>query len=552
MAGEDVKINVGVGGEQSYTAALKNMNSSLRTLNAELKASQSAFGSQSGSMAGLQDKLSKLGGIYEQQQAKVQLIAQQLEEARGKYDENSTVVQKLRTQLANATTQMNQTAQQINETEGALDELAGAEEGAGSGAEEAGSAIEDEGSSAADSAGKNEQLHQALAKIGQLAGGALVAGLKATGAAMAALGAAAVAGTKAGFDMAKGAGQYADDLLTLSTQTGVSADKLQQWSYASRFVDTSVETMTGSMTKMLKNMNSAANGGKAAQESFDKLGVSITNTDGSLRGSEEVFWDAITALGNISNESERDALAMEIFGKSAKELNPLIEAGAEAWNQYASEAHAMGTVFTEDNLAKMGSFDDSMQRMNATATALKDSIGLNLIPVFQPLVDTAAASMGRVAWALQQGISPEEIPGLVQDLLNTFSSTLQSVEQIVADAMPVISAVISGVVGTLAAELPGILQTLLPAAMELLQTIVSAITDNMDQISALAGTIVSSLAGFLIENLPSLITSAGQLIGGIVDGIIAALPTLIPAGVEAVVQLAGTADTAQIEAFVQR
>ena len=98
---------------------------------------------------------------------------------------------------------------------------------------------------------------------------------------------------------------------------------------------------------------------EAAQKKFIDLGISIRDFDGNLRSSEDIFWDAIDALGQIENPTERDAAAMELFGKSAKELNPLIEAGSRAWREMGKEAQAMGTVFSEDNLQKMGAFDDA-------------------------------------------------------------------------------------------------------------------------------------------------------------------------------------------------
>ena len=121
--------------------------------------------------------------------------------------------------------------------------------------------------------------------------------------------------------------------------------------------------------------------------------------------------------------AERDALAMQLFGDSARELNPLIEAGSAAWREMGKEAQAMGTVFSDENIAKMGAFDDSMQRFSATGTALKNSIGLVMIPAFQPLIETATSAMGQVAVALQDGLEPDELPGILNGLLNMVTCT---------------------------------------------------------------------------------------------------------------------------------
>ena len=44
----------------------------------------------------------------------------------------------------------------------------------------------------------------------------------------------------------------------------------------------------------------------------------MTNADGSLRDSEAVYWEVIDALGRVSNETERDAIAMQLFGKAPR------------------------------------------------------------------------------------------------------------------------------------------------------------------------------------------------------------------------------------------
>ena len=151
-------------------------------------------------------------------------------------------------------------------------------------------------------------------------------------AAFAAVSAAAIAGGKALIEMTKEGAAYADTVLTESTVTGIATDKLQEYMYAAELVDVSTDTLTKSMAKQIKSMKAVQDGTKLSVEAYDKLGVSVTNADGSLRDSDTVYWEVIDALGKVENETERNALGMQFLGKSAQELNPLIEAGAERMN----------------------------------------------------------------------------------------------------------------------------------------------------------------------------------------------------------------------------
>ena len=90
---------------------------------------------------------------------------------------------------------------------------------------------------------------------------------------------------------------------------GIDTDSLQSLYYAAELVDVSVDTITSSVQKNIKSMGEAQRGSAMYAEAYEKLRVSITNTDGTLRNGTDVYWDVIDALGEMENESERDTTA---------------------------------------------------------------------------------------------------------------------------------------------------------------------------------------------------------------------------------------------------
>lgn len=539
MPDEGIGTRVSILGDKEYKAALSDINRSLAVLNSSMDASQSAFKGQENSMEALRDRSQRLQAVYDAQKQKIELIAAQLAKAKQEYGENSKQADALQIALNRATKQMNLTGAEIDKTNAAMEEAGNAGSEMTQGVQDAGKAVQDEGKQAKTAEVENSKLKEAMGKAGEVAEKALAAGCKAAAAAMGAMAAAAAAGVKAAFDMAQGAGTYADDLLTLSTQTGISAKSLQEWSYASNFVDTSVERVSDSMKDLSKHMAEGfADSSGSAYKNFVQLGVSIKDFDGNMRGTEDVFWDAIDALHNMEAGAERDALAMSLFGDSARELNPLIEAGSAAFKGMSAEAAQMGVVFSDEALAAMGSFDDSMQRVKQSSEGLKNAIGLTLIPAFQPLVDAATTAMADVSRALQDGVTPEELPGILDGFLRVVDSTLTDVVGLIEGALPIVSEAVTQVVSALAGKLPGLLTKLLPAAMGLLKSLVDAIKANVQPIAELATSLVTSLAGFLAESGSDLAEAAVQLVDGLLDGIIGALPELIPAGIQLVASLA--------------
>lgn len=193
----------------------------------------------------------------------------------------------------------------------------------------------------------------------------------------------AVLGSMGG--LAVKAGQAADEINTLSKVTGISTEELQKFKYGADLVDVSTEDIAKSVQKLKKTMSSASGGTGAAADAFAQLGVSATDSDGALRDSTEVFYEIVDALGQMENETERDALAMQIFGKSAANLNPLIEEGSDAFAKAAENA----TIMSQAQLDAANEFNDVIDQTKASVgsslMALGATIGTALMPVIQTL-----------------------------------------------------------------------------------------------------------------------------------------------------------------------
>lgn len=201
-------------------------------------------------------------------------------------------------------------------------------------------------------------------------------------------------------------GQAADDLNTLSKVTGISTYELQKYNAAADLVDVSTEAIAKSHAKLSKNMAAAANGSKTQAAAFEQLGVKVTNADGSLRDSDAVFQDVITALGGMKNETERDALAMQLMGKSAMELNPLIEDQGETYKNVADMLAKYNLDFVDqETLDKANEFNDELDMMKVLGTTSLSIVGAQLAEYLAPALEKVVELMGKLAEWLS-GLDP--------------------------------------------------------------------------------------------------------------------------------------------------
>lgn len=412
-----------------------------------------------------------------------------------------------------------------------------------------------------DEAEETNLSFDALGKGAAAVGAAMVAATTAMVAALKEIGGALV-------DCTMDAANYADEISTMSEVTGISTETLQELTYASELMDVSVDTITGSMTKMEKSMGSAADkifnlentqaelnralkdGSIDADEyeakmeealeknatGYDKLGVSIYDSNHNLRDSEEVFWDVIDALGQMEDGTERDLLAMELLGKSAKDLNPLINEGSEGFRALADEAHEAGFVMGDDTLTAFTDFDDQMVRFKNSGQAAKNALGTLLLPALTELSGSGTSALQKFTKAVQN--SNGDISVIGDAISEMLPEILASVNKVLPDLLKMVATGVDTLLQVLIDNLPLFVDTAISIIEQLTTTLINP--ENIAKIMDAAVTIVLSLVDFILQNMDQIINSAIQIVLAIVNGISQALPELIPAAVDAILTICET------------
>ena len=107
----------------------------------------------------------------------------------------------------------------------------------------------------------------------------------------------------------------------------------------------------------LKTLSGAADeaqkGTLQYKESFDRLGVSVTDINGEMKDQETLFNEVFFALADMENQTERTAIAADLLGRSATELGPALNTSTEDLEALRVQAHELGLVY-EDDLVDAG------------------------------------------------------------------------------------------------------------------------------------------------------------------------------------------------------
>ena len=419
-------------GEKEYRQALKEINGGLSVLSAESKKLQEQYKGNEKSLEALTATNENLDRVVLSLSDKLDLQKKRLAELKQAYGESDDRTLRMAKSVTDTETALIRQQRALDENTRALENFGKGEGDATRQAEGLGDALNDIGGKFGISLPK--EMTSTLNGMLKLDAKTLALALS-----FAAVTAAVVEVEKALISMTKESAAYADEILTQSAVTGLSTEALQEYQYAAELVDVSLDTLTSSQTKMIRSMDAARRGSKEQAEAFDKLGISVQNADGTLRDAQDVFGDAIDALGAISNETERDAIAMTIFGRSARDLNPLIKAGSDGLRELAQEAHNVGYVMSEEALDALGAVDDQVQRMNRSNEALKNQIAVGMAPAVENLMKKGTDFFVRLQEAAE-GSGILEVFGALLDVVSALEPLFEVLFGTAEDGVPALQA----------------------------------------------------------------------------------------------------------------
>ena len=373
----DIKTTLKVDGESKFEKDIKAAARSVKNLGENLKLSQEEFKRDGDQMKLVSERSKTLTAQIDQQEKIVKALAQAVKDSSEKYGEASTQTEKWQTELTKAQTTLTALQNELNNNAQGLDK---------------------NGKAFSEMAGKAEEAKEKMTGIDFLAIDTAIGNVTDTAknAAKAILNVG-----KSVWNMVSDSAHWADDLTTranAASAVGVDRQTLQAWDYAAKIVDTDSDTIIDGINRILDRTTS---GKESDLLMFNPLVKTTDEVTGKLRGAQDIFWDTIEALHNITDGNEQAARAQDIFGRNGfAKLMPLIKAGREEWQKYAKEAQDAGYVLSEDQLDSLGGFDDAIQRMETSAQSMRNTLSAELAPAMKTVADAITTITDKITeWA---------------------------------------------------------------------------------------------------------------------------------------------------------
>ena len=604
MATRTISTKLAVEGEAAYKASLKNINSELGTLKSELKLVESEFSGQANSLAALQAKGETLSKMYEAQEGKVSKLKEALEnaqKAQSTYGERVSTAQenirrceealaaladetgdtseeqaRLTAELEGynkeleeaeayqeaATRSVNSWQTQVNSAQAELNRL-GREiddnnrylEEAENSSDECAESIDEYGREVKKAAEETDSFSDKLK-------GGLVTGAKAAGAALAAVGAAAVAGVKFLLDLEESTEEYRAAQGRLNTAfeaAGYSTDTAKE-AYQSLY---SILGDTDNATESAQLLAQLATSEKDVATWAD-IAAGVTGTFGDALPINSLI-EASNETAKVGQVTGALADALNWVGISEDEFNEKLAACADEAERTALITDTLsGTyqnatdIFKENNATLIAAnkaqaeLDDTLARLGGTVADVKSELVAEFAPAISEVVDAfiglmegADGAEDALADAIDGiiGKAADKLPELLdfgaQIVINVLGGIANAAPQLTEGAVSVITTLIEGLVEAL--------PQLAEAAIQIVSGLVTGIAEALPELIPAAVAAITQLVQALIENIPLLIDAALQLVTGLAQGVIDAIPVLL----EAIPTLIESLVTSLLEAIPQ-
>ena len=416
MATQPIKTRFELDGEKEYKAAVSEINASLRVLNSEMKLVSEQFKNNDKSVEALTASSDVLSRQILTQKEKVEALQAALKNSAERYGEADARTKRWQTSLNNAQAELVKMERELKANSDAMEKnneaLADLDEGfddtIGSG-KGLGDVLNDLTGKLGVNLpeGATSTLNSMVSLGGELA---LLIG------AFAAAAAAIVEVEKALANLTLEQAAAAGEIQDVAMQTGLSTEAVQRYQYACDMIGVSFDTVASSQAKMIRSMADVQSGSETAAATWNQLGIEVMNADGSLRDAQEVFLEVIDVLGQIENATQRDAVSMEIFGRSAQDLNPLIVQGTDAFQAFYDEASDVKDILTDVQLETLAGLDDEMHRVEARFESGANSMALKFTPALQEFYEKTS-----------EGIKGIEEDFAASGLVTVFGSLLELV-----------------------------------------------------------------------------------------------------------------------------
>jgi hypothetical protein len=218
-----------------------------------------------------------------------------------------------------------------------------------------------------------DKVTKGLKGIGSVAGKASMGVAK--------VGVAATAAATALAALVKVNVDFMDKLGKTASKLGIEVEFLQAMRFAAEQTGVKVEALDMGLQRFIRRAAEAAQGTGEAKRAFEQLGIELTDDNGNLKDTRDLFFEVADGIANATISAEQVRLSFKFFDSEGVALVNTLKEGSKGLREFEQEAENLGIIISRQSIAKAEMFANSINILKKQITAISANITAAFIPV---------------------------------------------------------------------------------------------------------------------------------------------------------------------------
>lgn len=219
-----------------------------------------------------------------------------------------------------------------------------------------------------------------------------------------------------------------DEIGKTADRLGLTTDALQELRVAAESAGVSANTLDMAMQRFGRRLAEARQGAGEARGALEEMGIALFDADGSARDIESVLGDVANAMQDMTDQTDRNRIAMRLFDSEGVALVNMLRDGADGLDNMRREARELGIVIDEDLIRNAEDAENQLALMSRVINANLSQALINLAPL---LVSAAEGIAGLTSSARGFMETLREIE--TQGDLSVIVSDMETIQRLIDD-----------------------------------------------------------------------------------------------------------------------
>ena len=195
-----------------------------------------------------------------------------------------------------------------------------------------------------------------------------------------------------------------DDLAKASSRLGITVNELQSLQFAASQTGASSEELEKGLTRFSRSISEASSGIGTGLRAFEALGVTVTDTAGNLRPTNELLSEVSDRLATIESPADRVRIAFDLFGRSGVNLVNTLQNGSGELTKLRGEFNAVTMELTGPQAKAVEEANDRFDKLGRILGSIGQQITSVLLPVLAKVGEFIVVNILKALNAATRGI----------------------------------------------------------------------------------------------------------------------------------------------------